>query len=388
MMFSGVLKMSMAAIMAVLGFLSSMAPRFAMAVSQNVFSLGNMMASGVLLAAGLVHQLPSAQDTFSQSNFPWGGFICGLSFTFFLMMEEVVHTFVESEHTCSSIEHEHHKHDHRHHNHHHHHDEVERLSHNYTPEAYNSVEANGIVHNHKNTIFVSNPTVLLERESTLNSAAFCPDADRGFLQRRATVEMGTRNQSRNQSWLQKSVIINSVKSHHHEDHLAHHLQGSFWSSLGLLVALSIHGVLEGLGVGLLDQQGAKSAAIAILAHKVFAGYALGSTLTAASEMVSHASYYVMISIFSLSTPTGILLAVFLEQRFHPSPIVIATLKATVAGTFLYISIFEVCMKELLVCRSSLTPVGKVPPSMKRFEMAKLASLMFGYGIMSSLAIWV
>lgn len=59
-------------------------------------SLGNMLASGVLLAGGLVHQLPDAEKTLSKEyEFPWASFICGCSFTFFLIVEESMHMLLE-----------------------------------------------------------------------------------------------------------------------------------------------------------------------------------------------------------------------------------------------------------------------------------------------------
>jgi len=58
--------------------------------------MGNMLASGVLLSGGLVHQLPDAQAVLSKEfDFPWASFICGCAFTFFLMIEEAMHLLLE-----------------------------------------------------------------------------------------------------------------------------------------------------------------------------------------------------------------------------------------------------------------------------------------------------
>ena len=68
---------------------------------------------------------------------------------------------------------------------------------------------------------------------------------------------------------------------------------------------------------------------------------MGSTLTA-SEAISTERFIGMTLFFALSTPVGVLMAIDATVK--------ACLQACVAGTFLYISIIEVGMKELLVCR--------------------------------------
>ena len=55
----GTLKFVLTCCILTMGFLSVFAPR-RLTGTPSIFSLGNMMASGVLLAAGLVHQLASS----------------------------------------------------------------------------------------------------------------------------------------------------------------------------------------------------------------------------------------------------------------------------------------------------------------------------------------
>jgi hypothetical protein len=66
---------------------------------------------------------------------------------------------------------------------------------------------------------------------------------------------------------------------------------------------------------------------------------------------------------------------------------VACIKAAVAGTFLYIAIIEVGMKELLVCRLSAGATGVFGVN-KRFEVGKLCSFVTGYLAMSYLALYV
>ena len=83
---------------------------------------------------------------------------------------------------------------------------------------------------------------------------------------------------------------------------------------------------------------------------------------------------------------GMVVAVGLKGIIHFDETIVACLEAGVAGTFLYISIIEVGMKELLVCRRqagvTVLSVGS------RLEVAKLASFFFGWLFMSFLAVYV
>jgi len=98
-----------------MAFLSSIAPRYFMSSNVNFFSLGNMMASGVLLGASLVHILPDAQELFNSSDnnnsYPWASFICGLTFTAFLVLEELLHNGPHDHFVTDHLPHEHHDHD-------------------------------------------------------------------------------------------------------------------------------------------------------------------------------------------------------------------------------------------------------------------------------------
>ena len=91
------IKLVIASATFVISLVSAFSPMQVITLDDNIFSVGNMLASGVLFAAGLVHQLPDATELFKTSgiitsNFPVASFIAGLTFTFFLILEEYVHT--------------------------------------------------------------------------------------------------------------------------------------------------------------------------------------------------------------------------------------------------------------------------------------------------------
>ena len=100
------LKLAVAGGLFVLGFAGCLAPRYTFVMSQHCFSLGNMLASGVLLGGGLLHQLPDAQEVLhTKGAFPWASFICGCAFTAFLILEETMHLLLhDHDHDQSSRE--------------------------------------------------------------------------------------------------------------------------------------------------------------------------------------------------------------------------------------------------------------------------------------------
>ena len=350
-------KLRVAGALLVMAYVSAIVPRFTMANNLHLFSLGNMMASGVLLGASLIHLLPGAQNLFDASEvgeYPWASFICGCTFTLFLMLEESMHLFLK-------------------------YDADDKDSNNNTNQSIcraSTILSAGRCDTARTTNYQAIdedlPTNFLRHQSD------CCSHSHSHVDRRSDRAVSS-------SWLNASFASNQ-EHHHHDEHLDKHLHGSALSSVALMLALSIHSILEGFSLGLADSRTALSTAVAILLHKVFAGYALGSALTAASDSIHDKVYLTMISIFALSTPLGIIIAVAMSESLSLNDAIVAMFQAAVAGTFLYISIIEVGMKELLVCRVqaglSVLAVGK------RLEVCKLLSFLFGYSAMALLAVWV
>jgi len=365
------LKSGVAAGLLVLGLIGTCAPKCIYTMSPAVFSMGNMLAAGVLLAGGLVHMLHDAEGVLSEkADFPWANFICGCSFAVFLILEESLHLVMEGDHDQCEDDHEHG------------HPQASKCS------AHNS--PNWTMHQE----------TLVENEYGHSHEHGHADAhghndSHGHEYGHSAHQTDAKNPpsplllgrtSSFASTMSEGLDQRPIDHHHHDSHIEAHLHGSLIASVALLLALSIHSMLAGFSLGLDDAYTAESTAIAIFAHKAFAGYALGSTLTA-SEKITTCRYLLMASIFSLSTPVGIFVALVMsEVGLDLDGIGVAVIKAAVAGTFIYIAIIEVAMKELLVCRvqsgASVLDVGK------RLEIGKLTSFVVGYGLMSMLAIWV
>lgn len=352
------------------GLLSTISPLFVAGRNEALFSCGNMLAAGVLLAAGLVHQLADSSSTLDEPDgYPWSFSICGFTFIMFLIFEESVHLLLAEDHNLAT-------------------------------NSLIEMEAAGH-HSCGGSIVIPGLEKMLEEvvaedtkygsSSHNNSHGHSHDETLPLKLRRAS--SANRRSSYNvhpaRRTSQVSIRIfgepRETIHHHHDDHISEHLHGSLLASLVLLMALSIHSVLEGLSIGLVkENKDIYSTAFAIVAHKVFAGYALGSTMAAAD--LGYDRCVVLGVVFASSTPLGIFIGMWLGS-FNEDSSNIGVAKAIVAGTFLYVSIMEVGMKELLICRHNDGPL-LVSLSQKQLEALKLCSMLLGFLGMSYLAKFV
>lgn len=256
------IKLLTALIILLCGFLSAITPLFVAGSNVALFSAGNMMACGVLLAAGLVHQLADSASALKDFDFPWSFFICGLTFILFLMSEESVHCLIagDHDHGRNSVVIEINKNE----------GHICRgsmiipgMEELVKDEANYGSSSRDHSHNHE-----QQPLKLNRTSSTSNSM------------RQSTVITG-KNLPKQASRISIRVFGEPKETVHHHDgeHISEHLHGSLLASVMLLIALSIHSVLAGLSIGMVqDVKEIYSTAVAIIAHKVFAGYALGSTM--------------------------------------------------------------------------------------------------------------
>lgn len=400
-----------------MGLVSVFAPR-RLTGAPVIFSLGNMMASGVLLSAGLVHQLADSAATLNQpGSFPWAMFIAGLTFLLFMVVEESLHLFLGGVDTDDDLNNplklhhvlhgEGHSHQHQH-------------THHRPPiKSHSSGDEKGDnAHDHNHSFHLSNDAANLEMEnrqsdesrfsselqplfknlstytadtccSRMNNVS-CSSILHGDGLNHSNHSNSTRRASQLGSFLQSTKTHKEdpfvlTDHHHHNEHIDLHLHGSILASGILMLALSIHSILAGLSIGIETKRDSiTGTAIAILAHKSFEGFCLGSSLVNAK--LDHVPFLVLGIAFSCATPLGIILGEVL--RGHVSMMgggtMIATVQAIVAGTFLYISIVEIGGKELLVCRQEL--VDGNPQSQKLVESAKLVCFVLGFLAMSALAL--
>ncbi|MFQ3215256.1 MAG: zinc and cadmium transporter [Marivirga sp.] len=118
-------------------------------------------------------------------------------------------------------------------------------------------------------------------------------------------------------------------NHHHQDHK--------W--IGLLIALCIHAFLEGTLLahpqGLHNHADNNSLFYGILMHKIPAAFALMSVLVC--QFKSKLKTFLLLFIFSLASPVGIISSTLLHENQYFSEEFFAILFAIVSGNFLHIS---------------------------------------------------
>jgi len=328
------IKFIVALILLVMGTVSVVGPMFVAGRSSGLFSAGNMMASGVLLGAGLLHMLADgAHHLDGDSSYPLANFIAGIAFILFLIFEEVMIIW------------------------------------------------------HKESAKEEHAISDGQRGDALGAVAEdIGDHEHGHGRRRSQSHGHGHGHGHG-----PSDPCSHPQTHHHADHVAQHLYGkSTLAGVVLLVGLSLHSILAGLSMGMETNIGAiTSTFIAIVAHKMFAGYALGSTLCSADcDTTRHVIFAV---IFASSTPAGIGIGTAIAEQYvgaagSGNEYAVGCVQSAVAGTFLYIAIIEVGLKELLVCRQQ--EGLPVTLSAKHLEIAKLACFLFGYCAMAVLAMYV
>lgn len=448
-------KLTIAMAIFLISFLSAVAPLKVIRMNDQFFSVGNLLASGVLLAAGLVHQLPDAMENLqglsvANSDFPLGPFIAGLTFCAFLIFEEYMHVEFEGNpfhshrgRDSQGDNHENHDHDHDHHDHDDHNDvknphlyaqteeqlelEIQRLiavknathiafaglrsssfraasvsymnvplleekeegdeeeedEDEHTPCETTQLVSKPSLHgtdDHNSTIKVVSRSRPRRRRS---KKSHCVEEVAGMISIRKSTRPSLLDSFRNEAFEFEHPV------HHHDEHLANHMHGSLLASLILLSALSVHSIFDGMSIGIAqNMSGVVDSTAAVLAHKAFAGYALGSSMVASEMKENH--FLVLCLAFACCSVFGIFLGMIFEQLSDAedsSPT--GVIQAMVAGTFLYVAIVEIGMKELMMHRETahVLPSG-MHLAIHTMEWAKLVAFLVGYLLMSGLAIWI
>ncbi|VVC98786.1 zinc transporter ZIP3 [Leptidea sinapis] len=115
--------------------------------------------------------------------------------------------------------------------------------------------------------------------------------------------------------------------------------------IGLLCALFVHSLLEGLAIGL--QESASKVLLllaAVACHKYVVGFCLGAELCGSGTRLC--GHIVCVTLFSLGSVAGIALGTLLDSvaTFQDS-VAIPIMQALAAGTLLYVTVSEVLPRE-------------------------------------------
>ncbi|XP_058173352.1 zinc transporter ZIP3 [Anopheles ziemanni] len=152
-----------------------------------------------------------------------------------------------------------------------------------------------------------------------------------------------------------------------------HLTGVF----GLLLALSMHSLLEGLAIGV-QNSGPKVLLLlgAVSAHKFVVGFALGVQLCAYGTR-HRCSHILQVLTFSLGSVAGIGIGMGLDGLNQTlTDLIMPALQGLAGGTLLYVTVSEVLPKE----RSKRQHISR------RFGPVQLVAVILGFSLMSVLSL--
>ncbi|XP_055698723.1 zinc transporter ZIP3 isoform X2 [Phlebotomus papatasi] len=256
--------------------------------------------AGVLLATSLVHMLPEVREKMPQ----WSEIILCVGFFIVYAVDELVHFFCGE-----AIQHRHHQER----------SDAER-------------NARGIPNYHAtapvdSSAFGAAPSTSCETQSLLPRPSTSIGHDAG----------GVRE------CVQRDEVANSRICHvSHAEPCEETLTGH----LGLLCALSLHSLLEGLAIGIQDSASKVILLVgAVAAHKYVVGFCLGVELSANSRSTVR-SHFFAILIFAFGSVAGIGIGMGLvDLQSDWSATSVPILQGLAAGTLLYVTVCEVMPRE-------------------------------------------
>lgn len=150
------------------------------------------------------------------------------------------------------------------------------------------------------------------------------------------------------------------------------------------LSISVHSIIIGVDIGLLagDSQMATlvSLLVAICFHQFVEGSGLGTILRTMRNVTSSAKVAVFVTVFSLTTPLGILIGVLTaSQNQSPSQVAAKGIANSLAcGSLLYISLTEMVATYFSSADLNDKPVLK---------LQMIAAFTFGIAAMAIIAIW-
>jgi len=153
-----------------------------------------------------------------------------------------------------------------------------------------------------------------------------------------------------------------------------------WVSILLTFVLSIHVVLEGLTLGSSeDVAEIESTFIAIVIHKAFAGFSLGSSLIVSGYWMreNRRMFFILGGVYVAMDVLGLGIGMALASTFDDDGMPMAVLFSLLGGSFLFVSTIELIPGELERARAfklNLFPI--------------LGALLLGYSLMSLIGRYV
>lgn len=305
---------------------------------KRTLSILSCFAAGVFLATCLLELLPDVREDLEKSlaqmdihyKFPAGEFVMVLGFFLILIVEQIVLSVKERQHST----------------------ELHAVNDN----KYNAMPEHEIEKEETESLL---DRVLDEDRrdheflrSVSSEHSICGISDEPHYERRTS---RTSIDLRSEADIVPTSPGECEHEHRNEPHEEHY--HSTLRSILLTLAISIHSLFEGLAVGLQDTTSTLlSIFVALLLHKGILSFSLGMNLI--SSKLSDKSVLKSISIFCLSAPIGIAIGIGIIDLWDSeiSQLVQGILQGVACGTFLYITFFEVLPHEFNSCDLRLIKV--------------------------------
>lgn len=173
-------------------------------------------------------------------------------------------------------------------------------------------------------------------------------------------------------------VKEDAHEHTHHDHGQVMDADHPFSSLLLTIALSIHSIIEGLGIGATDDiSSLESSFVAVAFHKGFTAFALANGLISNgfwSDKSKRKWFYLAVGTFITVALLGIGIGWAISTT--DSSLAVAILTGLTAGSFIYVAALEILPEESATIKRESLPILPV-------------ALFFitGYCLMALLAIW-
>jgi zinc transporter 1/2/3 len=297
-----------------------------------LISILNCLAGGVVLGALIMHMIPEmviphdGPDGKCTGEYQWGCLAAGVSF---LLLFSVDRLFLSHAHCENETEN---GHSHGSHSHDHKHDHALDIPHVHHPHSHASSHS----HSH------GNPRVLARQESSVES--FHPHDDC----HEADIMGGCHMEgiSTSKSKLQTYVFV---------------------------FCLSLHSLLEGLGMSGKTSQSLFKFLFGLFAHKWIEAFALGVTVMGAR--FTHLESFFLMTFYAVLTPIGIALGMLAdlhtEKIKNEKSVLEVIMNGASAGSFLFVSCIEMIPPEFHT-KTQSTP-------------AKFMAVIVGFIIMAGVA---
>lgn len=147
--------------------------------------------------------------------------------------------------------------------------------------------------------------------------------------------------------VQTGDCVHVIHPSHHQHHHQEASQLGSIRSFMLLLALSVHTVFEGLALGLQQHNtDVWNLFIAIIFHKSVIAFSMGVQF--AEQLKSFRNAVAFIILFAIMSPIGVVIGTVIValQGTGESALVSVIFQAIAAGTFLYVTFFEVLQREV------------------------------------------